>query len=288
MTAGFVTASATPCSAHPQPVSQESLTGGDVGGVLKQTNAEAARLAEKKALVAEYLRVRDGFADPADLAALESKFEDDAAPTTVKGNAKEAGPLAVLPPESPSYPASKTLPLTQYGQSKSYYCGPASAYMILKYSSAGSSNYDGASLSQSTLANSTYLQTEQRGATTWASGRFSVALNRWLFGSDSGYYLNETAPAAADFMSYVQYDIGSNGRPLAGDTVEFAGGLHYNGHPRTQTIGHWIVAYGYISSGVTTYWADPATTVWATVSPKFSYGTTSFANNFLQSNGVTW
>jgi hypothetical protein len=68
---------------------------------------------------------------------------------------------------------------------------------------------------------------------------------------------------------------------------EFLNGSHYNGHPN-QTFGHWIVGEGYYSYGDGAYFLDPATSVWTSVSPSFSYGTASFANRFLQSNGITW
>ncbi|GAA4362866.1 hypothetical protein GCM10023146_01620 [Nocardioides caricicola] len=52
-------------------------------------------------------------------------------------------------------------------------------------------------------------------------------------------------------------------------------------------IGHWIAVYGYSGSGATSYFADPAT-YWSGVQPKFSYGTNSFVNTFVQANGITW
>lgn len=112
-------------------------------------------------------------------------------------------------------------------------------------------------------------------------------MNKWRQGSSTGYYVDDGAPSATEFKSHLVYDADNN-YPLGADTVEMAGGVHYNGHPSNQTIGHWIVGKGYYNYGDGSYFADPATTVWSTVSPEFSYATSTFTNRFLQSNGVTW
>jgi hypothetical protein len=53
----------------------------------------------------------------------------------------------------------------------------------------------------------------------------------------------------------------------------------------TKTIGHWIVGHGYTGSGVTGYYADPATSVWANVAPKFAYTTAGFERYVIKAHG---
>ena len=71
------------------------------------------------------------------------------------------------------------------------------------------------------------------------------------------------------------------------NTVEFEGGAHYNGHPN-RTIGHWIVGYGYGSSGATSWYNDPATSYYPNASATFQADTASFSNTYLQSNGIMY
>jgi hypothetical protein len=183
-------------------------------------------------------------------------------------------------------PPSASLPLTQYGQNKNYYCGPASGYMILKYKGNATSVYNGASLSQANLAKPAHMDTDD-GATEWASHGFRIGLNRWRQGSSSGFFVDLANPSATDVEVALTYDIYQQTMPFGADTVEIAGGTHYNGHPVNQTIGHWVTAYAYSSSGATGSWADPSTSVWASASPKFSYNTANFTNRFIN-NGITW
>ncbi|GAB3071183.1 hypothetical protein GCM10027053_40040 [Intrasporangium mesophilum] len=183
-------------------------------------------------------------------------------------------------------PASRVLALTQYGQLKNYYCGPASGYMIIRYLHGGAftSRYDKSSLSQAHLANLNHMKTDYRGLTSWGYKDFSRGVNRWR---GTNWYVEVNAPSATLVKGVFTQSIGMNGMPFAADTVEYRGLAHYNKHPTDQTIGHWIVAYGYSSSGATGSWADPATSVWTGVMPKFSASTTGFAK-YLQTNGITY
>jgi hypothetical protein len=183
-------------------------------------------------------------------------------------------------------PTSRTLGVSQVGQIRNYYCGPASGYMMIRYpNGAGyASRYDGTSLSQTGLANYNHMRTDYRGLTSWSYKDFSRGVNRWR---GTSWYVEVDAPSASLLTSVFSQSIGYNGKPFSADTVEFVGGAHYNGHPANQTIGHWIVAYAYVSSGATGYWADPATTVWSTAKPTFSYTSSGFAT-YLQSNGIVY
>jgi hypothetical protein len=173
-----------------------------------------------------------------------------------------------------------------YAQAKNFYCGPATGKMILNYKNEGPSAFNGETQTQAHIADAYHMRTDINGKTGWDSGLFRIGLNKWRVGSEIGYYTDNGAPTAAEFESALVYDV-DNAFPVAASTVEFLNGSHYNGHPN-QTIGHWIVGEGYYSYGDGAYFLDPATSVWTSVSPSFTYGTASFANRFLQSNGITW
>ena len=178
--------------------------------------------------------------------------------------------------------------MVHVNQIKSYYCGPASAYMMLSYMGLSASVYNGAKLSQTNLASSTYLRTEANGATTWRSGAMAIGLNRWRGGT---FYVQVNRPTAAVVRAALTNDIGNVGLPIAADTVEIEGLTHYNGHPLNQTIGHWIVGYGYQQSGAISFWQDPSPPYFPAAAPTFSTNTTTFANTFLNtssSNGIAW
>jgi len=110
-------------------------------------------------------------------------------------------------------------------------------------------------------------------------------VNRWR---GSNYYVQVDRPTAALMKSALRQSIGSNGMPLAADTVEEAEELHYNRHPAGKEIGHWILAYGYTNSGATVRFADPSTTVWTQASKTFSAATSTFTPKYLEYNGIAY
>lgn len=173
-------------------------------------------------------------------------------------------------------PDLKLLPTNHQAQAKSYWCGPATASIIVKYK--------GKSHSQTTLARVEYLQTEQNGATTWASGRMAVGLNKSL---DNSRYQQVQSPSGATLKGAMVNSVNAL-YPVALDTVEFAGGRHYNGHPTDRTIGHWIVGRGYSNTGSTLQFMDPSTSYYPNAEPTFTHGTTTMADYYLQSNGIAW
>ncbi len=182
-------------------------------------------------------------------------------------------------------PTSRTLDVTQVAQSTSYYCGPASAYMILEQQGFTSSQDGlGRTLSQANLAGADYLQTELNEATTWKSKAMASGINRWNGGSWS--YEQVQSPSGATAQGAFTSTVGKNGRAIAADTVEFANQAHYNGHPSDRTIGHWIV--GYEDSGATSYWADPSTSYYPSAAETFQVGTSSFAATYMQANGIMY
>jgi hypothetical protein len=171
-------------------------------------------------------------------------------------------------------------------RTRGYYCGPASGYEIIRYlHGAGySSRFDGTVAGQSGLANANHMQTDKYKMTDWARADWTRGVNRWR---GVNWYVQVHAPSASLLKAVAAQSIGGNGMPFSADTVEFANGAHYNGHPTSRTIGHWISAYAYTSSGATISWADSSTSVYSTASRYFSYSASSFAT-FLQSNGIAY
>ncbi len=183
---------------------------------------------------------------------------------------------------------SRNLGVTWVRQEQSYYCGPATALMILKYRGFTSSAYvSGVSLSQYNLAGSAYLKTNSQGyTTTWLyadSGYtlndMSRGLNRWAYGTLSGGFAPDKIDSSSELKDIVGYSIDAS-RPFAVSTYEAANGAHYNSHPVSREIGHWVVVHGYNSSGATTLVADPASGIsgYTASAQKFSISTSSLYN----------
>ncbi|WP_369371542.1 C39 family peptidase [Promicromonospora sp. Populi] len=172
-------------------------------------------------------------------------------------------------------PDTLLLPTVHQAQAKSYWCGPATASMIVKYK--------GKTHTQTTMARVEYLKTEENGATTWASGLMTVGLNKALA---TAQYQQVQAPSATTLKGAMVDSLNAL-YPVALDTVEFAGGQHYNGHPVDRTIGHWIVGNGYSNAGSTLQFMDPATSYYPDAEPTFALSTTGMAV-YLQSNGIAW
>lgn len=154
---------------------------------------------------------------------------------------------------------------------------------MLRYLQYSTSRYNGVTLSQTNVASATYLGTTSSSGTTWVSKGMQTGTNKWMQQSN---YVQVQSPSASTVRGAFTLTIGASGQPLAADTVEWAGGAHYNGHP-DRTIGHWIVGYGYADLGVSTRWLDPATSVYPGASQTFTVNTDSFVS-FLQSNGIMY
>ena len=182
-------------------------------------------------------------------------------------------------------PASRILGVAQVAQHNGFFCGPASGYEIVRFlhGVGFTSRYDGSAPGQAGLANANHMATTQNRVTDWATGRYVTGINRWRGRND---YVQVHAPSAALLTSVFTSSIGVSGMPFAGDTVEFAGGAHFNGHPN-RTIGHWITAYGYSSSGAVGHWADSSTSLFPAAQRTFTYNTVAFSK-LLQSNGIAY
>ncbi|MFB6722989.1 C39 family peptidase [Kribbella sp. NPDC056345] len=287
LAAGVPASAQAVAQADPVPVpygQNGNWTGADI--VTERAPNSAQAIAKSK-LAAEYAAVVRGKRDRTKLAQIAAdyaaKYGGMAAVTGQQGTAKSAAGFA----ESAVPATQKVLQLAQYEQEKNYWCGPAAAYMIMKYLGITTSRYAGYQwgLSQNSFASVPYLKTEQNGATRFALNVMAPALNRWRENKAAGFYVQYSPSAlpASTFGDAMVYSV-NIGMPNAPATVEMAGAAHYNGHPQNQTIGHWITGFGYAYSGDLGYFADPAT-FWSSVSPKFTYTTANFWNIFIARHG---
>ena len=266
-------------------VAATSTTGGDISAPGAEFANNAASV-DQLQLTRLAIKLEQGTISPQTYAAAERKFEAEHATTSRSGKTSAQSQLMPAPDIPPPPPDARTLSLTHYAQQKNYWCGPASGAMIVKMiAGAIRSQYNGADFSQTSFAGPAHMQTEAEQSTPWGTGTFTRGVNRWL-----GYsaYQQVDSPSGAVVRSALRSTIGQNSRPVAADTVEFAGGKHYNGHPTGSTIGHWIVAYAYSNTGDTVRFADPSTSVWSGVSQTFSADTSTFTSNYLQSNGIAY
>ena len=202
--------------------------------------------------------------------------------------------VAGLPAVVAGDPAPRLLSVTQYGQQRGNWCGPATVYMMMKYKgitlSAYNSNH---TLSQTTLSTGDYTNAGMYGGTDWVDFDMRRAVNRWRFGDENVGYEQVTPSSTTHLMTMTMIDI-QGYEPLAADMVEVYGGLHYNYHPnRAEAIYHWTAGYGYwygSGYGDLVYFKDPATTVWPNVQPSFILGIAD-TYYFMTANaqrGVVW
>lgn len=179
--------------------------------------------------------------------------------------------------ESVSRVAVSKLGTSQVGQQENNWCGPATGYVILKYK--GKTSDGGKALSQSALAGPNYMRTGT-GSTNWGDKDMSHGLNAW---GGLGYHeLPDQTPSVLRSTLLSKIDAG---RPLAYGTVEYKNGEHYNEHPASKNVYHWITGYGYGDSGSTAYYQDSATTVWAGVHAERSMST-SHMSSFMGPYGA--
>lgn len=188
-------------------------------------------------------------------------------------------------------PAKTLTGLTHVAQERDYWCGPATAYILIKgmkhYGKISTTNSApaGSALTQSRLAGSPYVDANDGNGTQAVDMRKGI--NKWI-GHNWFNILNN--PTSAEFKAKVKNNIGK-GYGIAVATYEPANDRHYNNHPENKPIYHWVVARGYTKNLSKTHFVDPATNVWANanVQPYFSHYSNSFANLFVgPSEMIVW
>lgn len=197
-----------------------------------------------------------------------------------------------------------TLGMSQKSQANSYYCGPATAYEIVKY--LGGNGPAGETVTQGHLAahcSPGYLCTDALTETPFyvgtsyndASGYpMTSTLNKW---DDTTWYITTKGPTynEANYENDLTFDI-DHAHPIAINIQEVANsGYHLPGHPTNRAIGHWVAASGYDQSGVRTYYADSvygvSTSVisWAnSVTNPYSYFASAKFYSLFSTRGFVW
>ena len=152
--------------------------------------------------------------------------------------------------EIETYATSNILPgLVQTSQSESYYCGPATASMIIADKRSTPGQY----------ALATALGTTSSEGTPWrknAAYPMATVLNKYLY---TDWYIPYPAVSndSTRLTNCVVYSIDS-GYGIAANVYEPVGGTYrLEGHPSDRNIEHWVAIDGYSSSGSTIHYAEP-------------------------------
>jgi hypothetical protein len=189
--------------------------------------------------------------------------------------------------------------MSHEAESPDYYCGPASAVMILR-SLGYSTSHDGEPLNQGQLAGNgrKYLETDYWHAkdpnqgTPWAGEGaadqpMSDSLNYWRVGKYKDFYIVSSHPDLNSFVADMKYDL-YRGYPFSVNTDEPHDAFHFPGHPNIQkTIWHWMAVNGWHHYGDITHYGDPATSVWSGT-PDYGDVATSNMDQAVQAHGIAW
>jgi hypothetical protein len=198
-----------------------------------------------------------------------------------------------------SYPSSVRLAgVIQYAQETGSFCGPAAVKSLLKN--------EGITVSQTTLAGSSYLKTNTYGSTPWyitngsTLSQYPVYNTLHAYISSSFLYLPYpsgqlgAAPPAAELKNRIMYTT-SSGHAIIADGVSnssTSSTSHLPGYPTTSNISHWIVSDGYSNSGSSIWIVDPvsgaSSVSWSGgVSRYYSITLTKFTA-FVAPRGIFW
>lgn len=165
---------------------------------------------------------------------------------------------------SPPPPSSYTISnFNQYSQLYSNYCGPATAYMILKAKGVSS-------ISQSSLANGD-LKVNVYGETPWYISNGNSFSEFPMFNAlnnaqGSKYYIPSplgnagSNPLSVDKCKSYIVSCTSNGNGVALCGTSKASNSHAShmpGYTTAYDVDHWVACYGYTSNGNNVKIADP-------------------------------
>lgn len=192
---------------------------------------------------------------------------------------------------SPPPPSSYTINLTHYTQENGYYCGPATALMILK--KMGASN-----ITQKSLASS--LGTTASGTAWYLSNgdsfsQFPMMQTLNSHQSKKYYMPSPLGNAGANPLSTTKvksYVVSctSNGNPSALCGISYSSGNSHLPNYPNEEIGHWLACIGYKSDGSQIYIADPASNYsakWSNV-PQTYYIDAEKCQAFIAPRGIIW
>jgi hypothetical protein len=142
-------------------------------------------------------------------------------------------------------------------QATNCWCGPASAWVALKYMGAGN-NYFGADLWQSNLATSFWLNTDptpcdaqHTNVGTPRGSNWTKTLNSWTDGTEAGWYVlqNYNYADAADVASKVTLDIDYNYIPVFNVRMNSTRGYLPGWSAVYGDVYHYVPGFGYNQYG---------------------------------------
>lgn len=244
---------------------------------------------EKLAAAEAYVRYLEGKATVSDVMQAYSKYfiaiGDLQALSTTRSEA--AFIAEYLNPTSINAASDSVSSMRHYSQETSYYCGPATAQSIL-------ARY-GVTISQSTLAGTSYLKTDYYAGTPWYVDSTTKYVMANVLNSLSGtsYFTALANPTTAQIKAAAITAISSE---LHGIAANFYltpySTVRPEGYPAT-TIYHWVAIRAYSNYGSTIYWYDP---VYGAASVSWSGNLTSSilsdtADNvasFVNGRGIIW
>lgn len=231
-----------------------------------------AIIAEKEKLVQLYLEAEEGKRSIAEvekaLRAFQEKIGEE--------------PDMTLTDSLKTNAAAKGISLTHQTQSNYYYCGPATASMIIRARGVANTTQKQAA---------TKLGTTKSG-TPWSLGKgkypMKDTLNHFLktkYYTPYGVNVN-----ASKFKHHVKYTI-DNGRGVAANTWEVKDGRKLKGHPNQQ-IFHWVPISGYMKNGNSIQYADSAHKApgisWGKNVPKYSWIDYKKMATICNGRGIIW
>lgn len=152
------------------------------------------------------------------------------------------------------------------GQQTNYWCGSASAYMVLNRLGWATS-VRGHGLSQGNLASNSYMEVERNGRTLWPGNYMGRGIQRW---TGISLYSQHPSPSAADLRKRVSDSFLVTGRPvMVHETVKPGRPMINNQTGRDFTHVMVVNAYNPVADTLTIL--DPgAVVVWPYAAPSFT------------------
>lgn len=177
--------------------------------------------------------------------------------------------------------------MRHYSQETNYYCGPATAKSIL-------APY-GVTLSQSTLAGSSYLKTDTYGGTPWYVDSTTQYVMANVLNSLSGtsYFSALANPTSTQVKACAITAISTENHGIAANFYLTKNSqVRPEGYP-VSTIYHWVAIRAYSNYGSTIYWYDPvygaSSVSWSgNLSSSILSDTADNVASFVNGRGIIW
>ena len=152
------------------------------------------------------------------------------------------------------------------GQQTNYWCGPASAYMVLKRLGF-SKSVQGHNLTQANLASNTYLETERNGRTLWPGNYMGQGIQRW---TGRALYSQESSPNTTTLRNRIVNSFLKTGRPIMVHQT-ITPDLPIINNQRSRDTTHVLVVNSYNPQTDTVTLLDPAAgVVWPNAARSFT------------------